>query len=117
VVYLNYYGHQLLANPLEYSFYRFSLDKYKTLIHTVIKYRIAIIPYSDSRRVLETEEFGIVINTREYYNTVRKMISNNVMPKTINRLLIALEKEEFIYRTRVEEELDEENRLIKRKLI
>jgi hypothetical protein len=45
------------------------------------------------------------------------MISNNAMPKTINRLLITLEKKGFIYKTRVKEKLDEKNRPIKRKLI
>jgi hypothetical protein len=117
VICLNHYGYQLLANPLKYSFYCFSLDEYKALIRTVIKYRIAVIPYYNSRRVLKIKKFGIVINAREYYNIIRNIISYNAIFKTINRLFIPLEKKEFIYKTRVKKKLDEENKPIKRKLI
>jgi hypothetical protein len=51
--------------------------------------------------VLKSEEFGVTISAREYYNLVRKMIPDKEQPQKIDRLLKALQVEVFIYRTRV----------------
>jgi hypothetical protein len=59
--------------------------------------RVARILYSDSRCILEAEKYRIIISARKYYNTVRKMILNNAISETINRLLGTFEEEEFIY--------------------
>ena len=48
--------------------------------------------------MLESEEFGITISARGYYNSVRKMILDQGRPKTIDGLLVALQEEEFGYR-------------------
>jgi hypothetical protein len=45
------------------------------------------------------------------------MILDKAMPETINGLLITLKKKGFIYKTRVEKKLNEENKPIKKKLI
>jgi hypothetical protein len=34
--------------------------------------------------VLESEEFGVTISAREYYNSVRKMIPGKEQPQTID---------------------------------
>jgi Fe2+ or Zn2+ uptake regulation protein len=101
-----------MANPLEYPSHRSSLEEHKAFIYTAIKHRIAVILYSDSRRVLEAKKYRIIISTREYYNTMRKIIPNSVMPKTVNRLLVTLEEEGFIYRIRVKEKLNEKDKPI-----
>jgi len=42
------------------------------------------------RRVLEAEEFGLIISARDYYNSVRKMVPDKDKPETIDGLLVAL---------------------------
>lgn len=87
--------------------HRQSLEEWQALIRTARKHHKAVIPYSESRRVLKTEEFGITISAHEYYNSVRKMIPDKEQPQTINGLLIALQEEGFVYRTRVKVEEDD----------
>jgi hypothetical protein len=86
-----------MINPLKCSFYRSSFKEYKAFIYTIIKYRIAIISYSDSRRILEVKKYKIIISAREYYNAVRKIIPNNIISKTVNKLLVIFEEKGFIY--------------------
>ena len=76
-----------------------------------------MILYSESRRVLELEEFGVTITAREYYNSVRKMVADKDLPQTIDGLLVALQEEGFVYRTRVEIEEDNNSVAIKRKIV
>jgi hypothetical protein len=61
-----------------------------SLIRTAPKHREAVIPYSERRRVLESEEFSVTISTCRYYNSVRKMSPDKEQPQTIDGLLIAL---------------------------
>ena len=116
VVCLDYYGHELLANPLSIPSHLRDLAEYQVAITTVRKHRQAVIPYSESRRVLESEEFGITLTARQYYDSVRKMIPDKNKPETIDGLLIALQEAGFIYRTKVDIEEDEEDNVISRKL-
>jgi hypothetical protein len=67
--------------------------------------------------VLEAEEFSITISAREYYNSVRKMVADKDQPQTIDGLLVALQEEGFVYRTRVEIEEDDDGVAIKRKMV
>jgi hypothetical protein len=46
--------------------------------------------------VLESEEFGIPISARGYYNSVRKVILGQGRPRAIGGLLVALQEEEFV---------------------
>jgi hypothetical protein len=64
--------------------------------------------------VLEFKEFGVTISTREYYNLVRKMITDKEQPKIIDKLLMALQKKRFMYKTRVKIKEDDAGELIKR---
>jgi MULE transposase domain len=109
--------HSLSTNPLSFPRHRQALDEWQALIQTARKHRQAIIPYSDSRRVLESEEFGVTITAREYYNSVRKMVADKDQPQTIDGLLVALQEEGFVYRTRVEVEEDDDGKPIKRKMV
>ena len=116
VICLNHHGHALIDNPLSIPAHLHSLDEYQTTKNTARKHRIAMIPYSESRRVLEAEEFGLAISARDYYNSVRKMVPDKDKPETIDGLLIALQEAGFVYRCRVEIEEDEEENPISRKL-
>ena len=116
VICFNYYGYFFTNNPLLIPAYLYGLDEYQAAISTVRKHRQAVIPYFESRRVLEAEEFGITITARQYYDSVRKMVPDKSKPKTINSLLIALQEAGFIYRTRVKITKDEDSRLISWKL-
>src|SRR5947207_8225777 len=83
--------HELSSNPLSFPRHRQSLDEWQALIRMARKHREAVIPYSESRRVLESKEFGITISACEYYNSVRKMIPDKEQPRTIDGLLIAFQ--------------------------
>ena len=76
-----------------------------------------IIPYSVSRRVLESEEIGLTLTAKEYYNTVRYQVIQRNDNKTIEGLLVALDEAGFIWRLRTEPVVDEEDVVIGRKLI
>jgi len=54
--------------------HRQALDEFQALIRTARKHRIAVILYSESGRVLEAEELGIMLTSREYYNSLRKLV-------------------------------------------
>lgn len=77
---------------------------------------MTVILYSESRRVLEAEEFGLTILARDYYNSVRKMVPDKNKPETIDGLLVVLQEAGFVYRCRVEIEEDEEENPISCKL-
>ena len=70
------YSYYLADNPLLFPRHRQALDEYQALIRTARKHRIAVILYSESRRVLEAEELRLILITREYYNSLRKSISD-----------------------------------------
>jgi hypothetical protein len=62
------HSHELAINPLSFPRHREAPVEYQTLVRTARKRRIAVISYSASRRVLEAEELGLVLTSREYYN-------------------------------------------------
>jgi hypothetical protein len=66
--------------------------------------------------VLESKEFGVTISAREYYNSVRKMITDKEQPQTINGLLMTLQ-EGFVYGTRVKVEEDNAGEPVKRQMV
>jgi len=111
------HSHPLATNPLSFPRHRQALDEWQDLLRTARKHRQAVIPYSESRRVLEAEDFGLTITSREYYNSVRKMVADKDQPQTIDGLLVALQEEGFVYRTRVDIEEDEDGKPIKRKMV
>lgn len=82
--------HELSSNPLSFPRHRQSLEEWQALILTARKHCEAVIPYSGSRRVLESEKFGIIISARGYCNSVCRMILDKEQPKTIDGLLVAL---------------------------
>jgi hypothetical protein len=106
------YVYDLSSNPLSFPRHRQALEEWQALMQTARRHREAVIPYLESRRVLEYEEFGITISAREYYNLVRKMTANKDQPQTIDGLLVALQEEGFVYRVRVKIEEDNDGKPI-----
>ena len=105
------HSHKLTINPLSFPRHR------QALVRTARKHRIAVISYSASRRVLEAEELGLVLTSREYYNSLRKLIPDKAKPETIDALLVELHEAGFVYRTRVQEDVDDEDNMVERKMI
>jgi hypothetical protein len=67
--------------------------------------------------VLKAEELGLVLISREYYNSLRKLVPDKAKPETIDALLMELHEAGFVYRTRVQEDVDDEDNVVKRKMI
>ena len=111
------HSHHLRADPLTYISHRQSTTEFrKQLVNTKI-HREKIIPYSTSRRVLEDEEYGLIITAKEYYNQVRKQPANKNKPKTIEGMLVALQEAGFVYRSRVDIEEDGSGTMISKTLV
>jgi hypothetical protein len=100
------HSHPLMADPLTYISYRHSITEFREQLVNTRTYREKIIPYSVSRRVLEDEEYRLIITAKEYYNQVRKQPANKNKPKTIEGIIITLQEASFIYRMRVDIEED-----------
>ena len=67
--------------------------------------------------MINAEDFGLVLLSRAYYNSIRKEKPDKNKPYIIKALLLSLYYEGFIYHTRVSEEEDESNKVVTRKLI
>ena len=67
--------------------------------------------------MLESVELGITISAREYYNSVRKMITNKDQPQTIDGLLAVLREEGFTYRVRVTVKKGNDSKPIGRRIL
>jgi hypothetical protein len=59
----------------------------------------------------------VIVLAKNYYNTVRKEISDKAKPKTIVALLRILEDNEFVYRTRVSVKENKYKISVARKLV
>ena len=75
------------------------------------------MPYSDSRRLIDAKDLNIIISAKDYYNIIRKEISNKSKPKIIITFFKILENNDFIYRIRVNIEEDKSSTIIAYKLI
>ena len=116
VTLIDYKGHPLVDNPLSIPTHLRNLEEYQSMISTVRKHRQAVIPYSESRRVFECEEFGIHITARQYYDSIRKITPDKNKPETVNGLLIALQEADFVYRVRIEIKEDKKGKPISHKI-
>ena len=110
-------GHELADDPFQFPGHLKRSAEYQQAIHQAKKHREQVLSYSDSRRLLDSEDLGIVVSVRDYYNSVRKEKPDKSKPKTIVALLRMLEENEFHYRTRVSVEEDETGNPLTRKFI
>jgi hypothetical protein len=81
------------------------------------KHRQQVLPYSDSRRLIDAEDLDVIVSAKDYYNTVRKEISNKSKLQTIIALLRMFKDNGFIYRARVSVEDNETDNTVARTLI
>jgi hypothetical protein len=75
------------------------------------------VSYLESQALLEQEHQGLILNHKTYYNLLRKKPGDAHNPDTIAALLKELNEAGFVYRTRTEDKIDENKRVVKRKLI
>lgn len=113
---LQHQAHELLDNPLSLPSHRNRLDEVKQLKQLAVTHRLAVIPYKESRRVLEAEGFGVVLTSQEYYNTVRKAPFDKTDPKSLVGLLQALNEAGFIYQSRLRDAISNDDSEISRTL-
>ena len=60
---------------------------------------------------------GVIISARGYYGSVRRMIPDREQLHTIDGLLVALQEEGFVNRTRMKVEEDDAGEPVKRQMI
>jgi hypothetical protein len=75
------------------------------------------VSYLESQALLEQEHQGLILNQKTYYNLLRKKPSDAYNSNIIIALLKKLNKAGFMYRIRTEDEIDKNERVVKRKLI
>jgi hypothetical protein len=107
----------LADDPFIFPAHLKASEEYKEALRQAKKHREAVLPYSDSRRLIDAEDFGVVLSSRDYYNSVRKEIPDKSKPKTIEALLVMLEENSFVYHTRIKVEVDENSEPIGRELV
>ena len=71
-----------------------------------------MLSYSKSRRLVNAEEFGLVLLLRAYYNSIRKEMPDRNKLYIIKALLLSLYYEDFIYYIRISEEEDKNNKIV-----
>jgi hypothetical protein len=110
-----YNSYKLADDPFQFSGHLKSSEEYIEALRQAKKHRQLILSYSDSRRLIDAEDLGVIVLAKDYYNTVRKERPDKAKSKTIIVLLRMLEDNEFVYRTRVS--IKESATGISRKLI
>jgi hypothetical protein len=111
------HSHELYSNPFAYKIHLKQTSEYVQLVNKSLNTRIAAVPYSIQRRILNRDDLGITINARTYYNLIRNSRGDKDQDTTISGLLITLDDAGFHYRTRVKEFLDDSGNIIHRKLL
>jgi len=53
---------------------------------TAVRHREAIIAYSAARRVLESVEYGVVLTSKQYYNTVEGLPTKRMVATIVGLL-------------------------------
>lgn len=110
--------HPLASNPFVYQRHRERLPEYQAIKAQARAHRVAVMPYSLSRRVLDAvDSTGLSLTRKEYYQITKSSTLNLKDDKTIDGLLYALNDAEFKYRCRVTDSYDESGQIISRKLI
>jgi hypothetical protein len=108
-------GHKLVNDPFLFPAHLKQSEEFLKALRQAKKHREVVLPYSDSRRLIDAKDLGVIVSARDYYNSVRKEMPDKSKPKTIVALLRMLEENNFIYRTRVimkKNEVDTTRKLI-----
>ena len=92
-------------------------EEWQTARYITKKHREQILSYSDSRRLIDAEDLGLILSKKQYYNLIRKEVPDKMKPYIIGALLLSLDDSGFVYRTRVSVEENKIGKIIIRKLI
>ena len=111
------HSHAYHPNPLSFTGHRKRTAEYKSLISVARQHRRAVIPYSASCRVLNSEDYSMILSSKEYYNLMRSQKVNLNNEKTIEGLLLCLDTGNFDYRTDVDYEIDKNDQPISGELL
>jgi len=110
--------HPLASNPLVYQRHRERLIEYQTIKAQAQAHRVSVLPYSLSRRVLDSvDSSGLSLTRKEYYRLKKLSTLNGKDDSTIEGLLYALNDAGFIHRCRVEDSFNDSSTIVSRKLI
>jgi hypothetical protein len=63
-------GHILTDDPFMFPAHLKASEEYKEALRQAKKHREAVLPFSDSQRLIDAENFGVVLLSRDYYNSV-----------------------------------------------
>ena len=61
-------------DPFEFPAHLKASEEFKEVLHQAKKHRQQVLSYSESRRLIDAEDFGVVVSSRDYYNSVRKEV-------------------------------------------
>jgi len=115
---LTHHGHELIDNPLAaYLAHRKRLLEHQQLVVKATAHRQAKVVYSNSRRILETEDFHLHLTSKEFYNTVRKQKVDWSDDRSIIGLVTELQENSWICELRNELNEDDKGKVISRRLI
>ena len=92
-------------------------SEYHQLITLAYKHRENVVPYSQSRRILDSKDFGVFLSAKKYYNLVRNQPADKGNSESIQGLLKALDDAKFIHHQRISTEYDAEGKLTAQRLI
>jgi hypothetical protein len=93
------------------------IPEFHQLITLAVKHRINVVPYSQSRRILESEDLKLFLSAKKYYNLVRNQPADKGDSESIQGLLKTLDDTNFIYHQRISTDFDSEGKVIKKRLI
>jgi hypothetical protein len=110
-------GHELADEPFQYVGHLKSSEEFLEAMHQAKEHRQPVLPYTDSRRLVNAEDLGVIVSAKDYSNTVRKELPDKSKPKTIAALLRTLEDNGCVYRSRFSVDEDETGTVTSRKLI
>src|SRR5438045_9775078 len=65
-------------------------EEWQTARYMAKKHREKVLPYSNSRRLIDAEDLGLVLSSKQYYNLIRKEISDKLTPYIIDALFLTL---------------------------
>jgi len=95
------HSHELPDDLFQFSIYLKSSKEYIEAVRQAKKHRKRILPYLNSRRLIDAEDLSVIVSARDYYNTMRKKRPDKLKLEIIVALLRILKDNEFVYRTRV----------------
>jgi MULE transposase domain len=92
------------------------LPEYRQLVALASKHRESVIPYSQSRRILDSEDLDVFLSAKKYYNLIRNQPADKGDLESIQGLLKALNDAKFIHHQRISTEYNAEGKLTGQRL-